>query len=617
MKNLTEMFENRTSILEQINESRIDEGLKDILNSVKEKFSKLVDKVVTYFKNVCVKVGTYFIPVGDDGELMSAISPLTMGQAMKDGKINKNSTFIHLDNAGSKLIGFKNNIKDAIKLYGNYAQDPIAYWNYCASKFESANGDQANINEVRLASEDPEAIYNKICDNKELKEEIKWHITDSNAARLMIWGAPGIGKTAILTSVLEELGKDFKDYQLVIKTLSNETPDNFTLPAYVEVNGEKKATDIPKTWLPVYKPSGDQKRDQMLDEACGKGLLFIDELSRATQQVLNVILPLINEGNFNGYKLGSGWSIIVASNRDEDELGNGGQTQIGNALSNRFAHVYYEPTIHSWREWADKQGFMSPLLLEWLSMADNEEFSGGKFYYWDPNSEKELDSPSKLICTPRSWTNAMRDLARYNYTLSGNLQGFAILDIPERILTRTLNKYVPATAIGMFMSFLNVIRSIGNLDTAVDSVWNQGGKGLKIDNRNLNKVALPLAQLIICQRGSKDLPSEKEFESLCTWLASSNNDRLASYVLDIIKSVFLKSLREEIRENVFILNKIYNRCSEEEKANFDLIYNPLLKAYGLSNCGEIPDYTPGLRLIRDKYKDIFKSATINGREGLG
>lgn len=615
MRNITEMFENSRTIQEQINESRIDEGLKDLFQTVKEKFKTLADKVVAYLKYVCVKAGTYFIPVDSDGELMEAISPLTMGQAMKDGKIDKKSTFIFMDKEGSKVTGFKSNIKDATKLYGKFGQDAIAYWEYCASKFESTNGDQANVNEVKLGSEDPEALYSKICDNKELKEEIKWHITDSNAARLMIWGAPGIGKTAILNSVLEELGKDFKDYQLIVKTLSNETPDNFTLPDYVEINGERKATDIPKTWLPVYKPSGDAKRDQMLDEACGKGLLFIDELSRATPQVLNVILPLINEGVFNGYKLGSGWSIVVASNREEDEMA--GQTPIGSALGNRFAHVYYEPTVHSWREWADKQGFMSPLLLEWLSMTDDEEFSGGKFYYWDPNSEKELDSSSRLICTPRSWTNAMRDLARYNHTLEGNLQGFAILDIPERILARTLNKYVPATAIGMFLNFLNVIRGIGNLDAAVESVWKKGGKGLKIDARTLNKVALPLSQLVICQRGSKTLPSTKEFESLCGWLVDSNSDRLASYVLDIIKNVFFSSLADNMRDKAFLLNKTYKLSNDEEKRNLDLIYKPILSAYGLKTCDDMPDYTPGLKLIRDKYKEIFKASTINGKEALG
>ena len=67
--------------------------------------------------------------------------------------------------------------------------------------------------------------------------------------------------------------------------------------------------------MPVYKPTGDAVKDNELDAACGKGLLFIDELSRASAQVLNVVLPLVNERRFNGYKLGSGWVIICASNR--------------------------------------------------------------------------------------------------------------------------------------------------------------------------------------------------------------------------------------------------------------------------------------------------------------
>jgi hypothetical protein len=617
MRNLTEMFDDRISIQDQINESRIDEGLKDLFQTVKEKFKKLADKVVAYLKYVCVKAGTYFIPVDNEGELMSAISPLTMGQAMKDGKINKESTFIYLDNEASKITGYKSNLNDAFSIYGNIGQDAIAYWEHCASKFESSRYEYANVNEVKLGHNDPFAIYNTIVDNRMLKAAISRHIRKP-LARLMIWGAPGIGKTAILKSVLEELGTAYKDHKLIVKTLSNETPDNFTLPDYVEINGERKATDIPKTWLPVYKPSGDPKRDQMLDEACGKGLLFIDELSRATAQVQSVILPLINEGEFNGYKMGSGWAIICASNRDEDEAGNGSQTKISGALSNRFAHVYYEPTVNTWREWADKQGFMSPLLLQWLSMPENEEFSGGKYYYYDPNEEYDDGDETKLMCSPRAWTNAMMDLATCEYTLEeGNLSAFRIMDIPRDYLKMILNEYVPSNAVDSFCSFLDVVAGIGDFDAAVESVWKKGGKGLKIDARTLNKVALPLAQLVICQRGGKTLPSEKEFESLCNWLADSNNDRLASYVLDIVKNVFFSSLSDDMREKVFLLSKTYNLSNDDEKRSFDLIYKPILSAYGLKNCGEVPDYTPGLRLIRDKYKAIFKESTINGKDGLG
>jgi hypothetical protein len=617
MKNLTEMFEQSRSIRDQINESRVDEGLKDIFNKVKEKFSKLVDKVVSYFKYVCVKAGTYFIPVDDEGELMTAISPLTMGQAMKDGKINKSSTFIYLDNEASKITGYKSNLKDAFSIYGNIGQDAIAYWEFCASKFESSRHEFANVNEVKLGHNDPFAVYNTIVDNKMLKAAISRHIRKP-LARLMIWGAPGIGKTAILRSVLEELGAAYKDHKLIVKTLSNETPDNFTLPDYVEINGERKATDVPKTWLPVYKPSGDPARDQMLDEACGKGLLFIDELSRATAQVQSVILPLINEGEFNGYKMGSGWSIICASNRDEDESGNGSQTKISAALSNRFAHVYYEPTVNTWREWADKQGFMSPLLLQWLSMPESEEFSGGKYYYYDPNEEYDDGDETKLMCSPRAWTNAMMDLATCEYTLEeGNLSAFRIMDIPRDYLKMVLNEYVPSNAVDSFCSFLDVVAGIGDFDAAVESVWKKGGKGLKIDARTLNKVALPLAQLVICQRGGKTLPSTEEFTSLCTWIADSNNDRLASYVIDIIKNVYFSSLSEHLRPKMFVLRKTWDVLNEEERQRLHYTYNPILTAYGLKSCEELPDYSIGLKLVAAKYKEVFKDAQINGKDGLG
>ena len=64
-------------------------------------------------------------------------------------------------------------------------------------------------------------------------------LKNKKLAKLLIWGAPGIGKTAILMNVLEEMKSDFPNYQLICKTLSNETPDNFTLPKYTtEVNDE-------------------------------------------------------------------------------------------------------------------------------------------------------------------------------------------------------------------------------------------------------------------------------------------------------------------------------------------------------------------------------------------
>ena len=58
-------------------EERIDEGLKEIFNSIKAKFKQ----AILYLKNVVAKFGTYFVGIGDDGKVLPAVSDLTPGSA--------------------------------------------------------------------------------------------------------------------------------------------------------------------------------------------------------------------------------------------------------------------------------------------------------------------------------------------------------------------------------------------------------------------------------------------------------------------------------------------------------------------------------------------------------
>jgi hypothetical protein len=613
MRNIQEKFNGIQSISEYISdqmEPNVNEGLKDVFKAVKDKFKKAWE----YMKGIVVKVGSYILPVNDKGEVIPAITPLTAGQAYADGMINRASTFVKMDKEGAKITGCRTSFDQALKLYGPFAKGNSL--KYFRSIKESAELNPDNIvNEVRLQNQDPEAKYNVVVDNEKLKKRVKMAIKNKALAQLMIWGAPGIGKTAILMGVLEEMKADFPDYQLIVKTLSNETPDNFTLPKYVEVDGTTKAEDVPKTWLPVYKPCEDAAENAIRDAKCGNGLLFIDELSRATPQVLNVILPLINERIINGYKLGSGWTIIVASNRAEDETS--GQTDIGNALGNRFAQIYYEPTVDTWRQWAEKQNFISPLLLSWLSMPAGENMSGGKYYYMDPNEDMDGAGVTKLMCTPRAWTNAMRELAGYAHT--GTLEGFTIFDIDTDILAMTLNQYVPAQAVDAFIAFLSTVEKIGDFDRAVHDIWKNGGSNFKLDKKDLNKICIPIAQLV-CSAHSDALPSEKEFESLCEWLIAQKSDQLCSYTLDVFKNVFLttNNIQDSKRDHLFFLKAKLNKLGSDNSQV--VLYTDTFKEFfdkwGLT-VDTLPDYSAALRKLGNTYKEAFKAAIVDGVEALG
>ena len=617
MKRIQESFKETKSIVDFINESidgSVNEGLRDMFKSISDKLKGIADKVVMFMNNVAAKFQHWYMLVNEMGETLPCSTPLTMGNAWKEGLIDKSSTFVGLGNAIGKIIGNVESFEKALNL-PSYKMNANAYWD---SIYEGkGNNADDMVNEVKMANQDPEAVYNVIVDDDELRKEIKFHMKQE-MARLMIWGAPGIGKTAILMNVIKEISAEQKkDYSLIVKTLSNETPDNFFLPKYTE--SHDRSEDVPKTWLPVYRPTGDQKTDAQLDAACGYGMLFLDELSRATQQVQNVILPLINEGIMNGWKMASGWSIICASNRAEDEEGNGGQTTIGNALGNRFAQIYYEPTCKTWRKWADQQGFISPLLTQWLSMPETETLGGGKFFYWDPNEDADGLDPTHLMCTPRSWTNAMRDLACRHET--GKLEGFNIFDIEENWVKRVLNKYVPAKAVDAFWAFLGTIHRIGNFDDAVESVWHNDGKTLQISPKDLIKVALPISQLVICAH--KDaLPTEKEFDSLVNWMVSSNNEQLASYVIDVFKNVYASNIPDndtvlglnDARSYVFVLKQLFIK-RPDAWANVSF-FKDFMNKWGYT-AETMPDYSASFAKLGNKYKSAFKAAVVNGKEALG
>ncbi len=623
------MYGEHNTLSNRINESlRVDEGLKDLLNKVVDSIKDIADKVVDYAKGKVAQIGSLFMAVGPDG-VLSASTPMTAGMMYKNKDIDQSSTFVSLDSTAAKIVGL-NTKKDGALNLPAYKIKGLDYINM----FEGEDAKIANVNEVKLSHEDPDAVYNTIVDDKELVKEIKLHVNNKDLAPLLIYGAPGIGKTAILEQVVKELGAD---YSLIVKTLSNETPDNFFLPTYVESEADgklksivktignimmKRATDIPKTWLPVYKKTGDAKIDKIASDALGKGVLFIDELSRATKQVLNVCLPLLNEKRIgDGWYVGDGWTIIAASNRAEDDSA---QESFNKTLLSRLDQVYYEPTVKTWENWAKNQGFISPLLLQWLDMPANEEFSGGKYFYFDPDDNGDREVEGGLLCNPRAWTNAMRKLACYSHT--GKLEGFDILDIPEGTMKRILNGYVPAVAVNQFVGFLKLIRSVGDWDAAVDSVWNNAGKGLNIKKDDLRRVQMPLIQQIICSHGGQ-LPTEVEFDSLCQWIVSTNSDQLASYMIDMFMNVYGACLSESKRPGIFSFQITREELQKEGNAAtlkaLEQSMSPMYSKFGV-DANTFPDYFTngkgkdgGFQLLIDKYGEAFEKAKVNGRDALG
>lgn len=264
---------------------------------------------------------------------------------------------------------------------------------------------------VPLDFPDPKAGVPNV-GNKELMMAVRLALEFPNSKPLMIWGAPGIGKTSIVRAVLG-MAKDIPPYggRLIAIQLSTYMAEDFMLPSIKEGDPadskasawlKKRITRVPQEWLPLYHVDEGEAGNARANGPDGKGgLIFMDELSRADISVRQVALSFVQERELDGvWKLGSNWRIISASNRAEDDPTNA--KAFGSALGNRFNQVNYSPTFkEDFEPWAlsaknpDETPVFDRRLLSFLSSSQGAEF----FHKMDPKYP--------LFPSPRSWENAM------------------------------------------------------------------------------------------------------------------------------------------------------------------------------------------------------------------
>lgn len=162
---------------------------------------------------------------------------------------------------------------------------------------------------------------------RELSEATQ--ICIGNGRPLMIWGQPGIGKSAVIKQICQELSIDLIDMRLL-----NYDP--------VDLRGVPSVVDAKTKWnVPDFFPEG------------GSGILFLDEINAAPPAVQASAYQLIFDRQLGDYYLPDGWAIVAAGNRIGDRAV---VHQMPSALANRFIHVCTEVRNEDWQDWAVNNG---------------------------------------------------------------------------------------------------------------------------------------------------------------------------------------------------------------------------------------------------------------------
>ncbi|MFF2568461.1 AAA family ATPase [Streptomyces sp. NPDC058084] len=138
---------------------------------------------------------------------------------------------------------------------------------------------------------------------------------------VLLWGEPGIGKTAALTQLAEEL-----DLPLTTVIASVHEPSDFSgLPIVGEDPASQGVPLAPPDWAV-----------RLVRE--GRGLLFLDELSTATPAVQAALLRLVLERRIGSLRLPSGVRIVAAAN-PRSSAADG--WELSAPLANRFVHLQW------------------------------------------------------------------------------------------------------------------------------------------------------------------------------------------------------------------------------------------------------------------------------------
>jgi MoxR-like ATPase len=138
---------------------------------------------------------------------------------------------------------------------------------------------------------------------------------------VLLWGEPGIGKTAALTQLAASL-----DLPLTTVIASVHEPTDFSgLPIVGDDPAVQGVPMAPPQWAVELVRAG-------------RGLLFLDELSTATPAVQAALLRVVLERRVGVLQLPPGVRIVAAANPSASAADG---WELSPPLANRFVHLYW------------------------------------------------------------------------------------------------------------------------------------------------------------------------------------------------------------------------------------------------------------------------------------
>ena len=169
-----------------------------------------------------------------------------------------------------------------------------------------------------------------------------------NSISVMLKGNHGIGKSQIVKQAADDLGIPMIDFRLS----QNDVGDIKGIP----FQRHGRTIFAPPEFMPITEKDAAELKellglaeDMSLGRFGDKGVLFLDEINRASREVQQAAFELVLDRRLNLRSLPDGWRVVTAIN-DNDDLYTVGA--LDPAFVSRFMVIDFNPSREEWMTWA-------------------------------------------------------------------------------------------------------------------------------------------------------------------------------------------------------------------------------------------------------------------------
>lgn len=326
---------------------------------------------------------------------------------------------------------------------------------------------------------------------------------------LMLWGAPGVGKSQAFKLIAKNL-------QRITKKVVNTIDVRLLLFNPVDLRGIPVA-DTNREFAKWLKPQifNMDASDDVIN------ILILDEISAAPQSVQAAAYQLTLDRVIGEHKLPDNCIILAAGNRVTDKSV---AYKMPKALGNRMTHIEIVCNVEDWKTWAIPHG-ISPEIIAYIGYSESSLFD------FDPNND------FNAYPTPRSWE--MVD--KYIKMFDGNL------DVAFPLIAGSIGLGT-AQAFKQFTKVFTKLPKIEDIYNGNYLVRNDNGEVIGVQEGKLPKESDVLYALSAAISTKIEKADIKQIKNILSYLMFMQAEYATITVKDMIKFQHVKQHLMETSE---------------------------------------------------------------------